>query len=157
MKSIRDLAVGTRKLCKSRGTEPAPLPPVSKIRFARTVKNGQLIHRARCPSSQKGEYKAYMTFRARPAEKGLRVPTRKGVKIVRKPRASEPVKVRCDCPDYQFSFWQANEKHDCHFGKGFPRVKVSGVRDPRNPKQIPGLCKHLRALGKRLQDKHVLV
>ncbi len=56
-----------------------------------------------------------------------------------------PIQVSCSCPYYRFNCWWANHKEKAHSTKEkAPYVKVAGSnRPPKNPKDIPCLCKHI--------------
>jgi hypothetical protein len=56
--------------------------------------------------------------------------------------------IRCGCQAYYFWFSWANMKNKASFGARFkPYVRKTPASDPRyppkNPKDIPGMCKHL--------------
>ena len=58
-----------------------------------------------------------------------------------------PVRVRCSCSDYYYTFGFYNYRRRCHIGSApAPYERVGGERDLitiRNPRRLPGLCKHL--------------
>jgi hypothetical protein len=55
-----------------------------------------------------------------------------------------PIRVRCSCSDFFFSFGLWNFQEGALFG-GRPRPyrRKTKTFPPRNPKHIPGVCKHL--------------
>ena len=58
-----------------------------------------------------------------------------------------PVRVRCSCADYYYTFGFYNYKRRCNIGSApAPYERVGGNKDIitiRNPRRLPGLCKHL--------------
>ena len=60
------------------------------------------------------------------------------------------VQVRCECEDFRFFWAPAVEKKKSLIGTFPPYIKKTN-RPPRNPQQVPGLCKHLLAVAKKLQ------
>jgi hypothetical protein len=70
------------------------------------------------------------------------------------------VGVRCSCPAYYFWFSYANQQNGCSFGTRFaPYVRKTPPDDPRyppkNPNNIPGMCKHLILLSSILPSMSV--
>jgi len=63
------------------------------------------------------------------------------------------VRVRCNCLDFQFRFSEYNAKDKSLIGRpSRPYRPVQGsTRGPVNPKQVPGVCKHLIAAVKALK------
>jgi len=64
---------------------------------------------------------------------------------IRKPDISKDlVRVRCSCKDFFFTFALWNFRKNALFGvKPRSYTRKTTTRPPRNPKKIPGLCKHL--------------
>ena len=54
------------------------------------------------------------------------------------------IQVFCQCPDYYFTWSYWNWKNHCHFGRR-PRkyIRKTTTYPERNPKHVPGMCKHL--------------
>jgi hypothetical protein len=72
------------------------------------------------------------------------------------PSPSHNIGVRCDCQAYRFYFGFANQARGCSFGTRVkPYVRKTPPSDPRyppkNPLNIPGLCKHLLLVASTLQ------
>jgi len=68
-----------------------------------------------------------------------------------------PVQVRCQCPDFRFTWawWDKNEK--ALSGRNFAKYTRKTKHMPeRNPKHVPGLCKHLVGLTERLRKDRLL-
>ena len=73
-------------------------------------------------------------------------------------RLDSKVSVRCNCQDYRFTWGHYNHTVGALLGAQFPRyVRKTTTRPPRNPLQIPGLCKHLTALVNRLAVDRIVV
>lgn len=65
----------------------------------------------------------------------------------------DPILVRCTCPDYQHTFSWQNFDVKSHQGRRIQYQKVAGSnRPPRNPDNVQGVCKHIRAVVHKLQD-----
>ena len=67
------------------------------------------------------------------------------------------VGVRCGCKSYYFVFSWPNMGNGCSFGTRFrPYVRKTDPSDPRyppkNPSNIPGLCKHILLVASTLQN-----
>lgn len=68
--------------------------------------------------------------------------------------AANEVNVRCDCPDF---YWRFNYyDHLDHSLHGKRRSKYEGSYRI-NPKEMPGMCKHLMSLSKALTESGILV
>jgi hypothetical protein len=73
------------------------------------------------------------------------------------PRPTNKVGCRCSCKAYYFWFSWPNMSNGCSFGTRFkPYVRKTPPDDPRyppkNPGNIPGLCKHILLLAATLQN-----
>lgn len=68
------------------------------------------------------------------------------------------VQVRCSCRDFHWTFeWYLNKiKALYQRVGGAGSFKTKGVGPPRNPKAIPGICKHLLALYSMLDKSGVI-
>lgn len=56
-----------------------------------------------------------------------------------------PVRVYCSCPDFYFSFAYPDFNKQCYYGKKprpYKRKMPPSNYPPKNPNNIPGLCKH---------------
>lgn len=68
-----------------------------------------------------------------------------------------PVQVRCQCPDFRFTWAEWDRKESALSGRNFPKYKrKTETRPPRNPAETPGLCKHLIKLTEKLKRDRVL-
>ena len=67
------------------------------------------------------------------------------------------VKVSCGCLDfyYRFSVW--NDRDGSLYGNPPPPYVKKTDKEPVNPSQTPGLCKHLIALTNELRQERFLV
>jgi hypothetical protein len=80
-----------------------------------------------------------------------------GVNIGREaPSPMNKIGVRCSCRSYFFTFSWANMLNGCSFGTRFvPYVRKTPPNDPRyppkNPGNIPGMCKHQLLVAATLQ------
>jgi hypothetical protein len=63
-----------------------------------------------------------------------------------------PAKVKCSCSDYKYTWANANNDKDAHYGS-VDKFTVNGRGKPRNEKNQMGLCKHLSALTTILLHK----
>jgi hypothetical protein len=80
-----------------------------------------------------------------------------GVDVTKEPPGpGHDVGVRCSCPAYYFWFSHANQLRGCSFGTRFkPYIRKTSLTDtrypPKNPHNIPGMCKHLLLVASTLQ------
>lgn len=66
------------------------------------------------------------------------------------------VEVRCTCMDFYWRFAMYNSKDDSLLGEPpAPYVKKT-KREPNNPSQVPGVCKHLQKLADHLSMQNLL-
>ena len=74
------------------------------------------------------------------------------------------VAVRCTCPDFAFRFWYPLTKYNAvalpqrpaQIGKWIRQVKAGKIKrkgKPQNPRNIPGVCKHLMSFFVVLRDQ----
>lgn len=74
-----------------------------------------------------------------------------------RPNKNTHIMTRCSCPDYRFMWMWYNKPPKALIGPAIPYTRVPGSnRPPRNPGEVPGLCKHLLALVKRLISLRVI-
>lgn len=60
-----------------------------------------------------------------------------------KPSNYSPVQVSCTCKDYIYTYAYYNAKTGNHLGP-LPIIEPpKGLRPPRNPQHLPGMCKHI--------------
>lgn len=78
-------------------------------------------------------------------------------KLYMKPLSSvrQPVQVRCSCPDYvhTFAFYNRKKLEALVFRRLKPYKRKTKTQPKRNPKKIPGMCKHLIQLNAMLIRK----
>lgn len=58
---------------------------------------------------------------------------------------SNNIKLRCECDDYRFTWYEINKKYDVFTGNDFIKYKPKKFSHQRvrNSLLVPGLCKHL--------------
>ena len=67
------------------------------------------------------------------------------------------VRVSCSCLDFYYRFAVWNSKDSSLLGNPPPPyVNKTDGGEPRNPNQVPGLCKHLMALSDDLRQQRVV-
>ena len=71
---------------------------------------------------------------------------------------SSEVRVSCSCLDFYYRFAVWNSKDSSLLGNPPPPYvnKTDGGK-PRNPNQVPGMCKHLMALADDLRQARIVV
>lgn len=159
--NLKKLMLGQKKL----GRKPVKVP-ASKVFVSKTVMTPRgedaalLVIRGRVlPSEQQDdeEYTCYFAFPFRTVkgdDSALTVKDKAGKQHkARKPTFLTPCRVYCSCTDYQMTWYLSNSKNDAVFGPKVKLYKSKGLRSPRNPKMIPGLCKHLTAVAGALTKK----
>jgi hypothetical protein len=62
------------------------------------------------------------------------------------------VKVRCDCSDFRWRFAYYNAKHGALYGVAPPPYVKKSDRPPVNPRELPGMCKHLMAAFNKMRS-----
>lgn len=67
------------------------------------------------------------------------------------------VLVRCSCKDFYWRFMHFDKQESALFGKD--RKKYEAMHNPgsSNPKELPGICKHLMKMGKILKSSNLLI
>ena len=66
------------------------------------------------------------------------------------------VKVRCTCLDFRWRFAIWNDKDGSLYGPGPGVYQKTTDRPPVNPRQVPGLCKHLLKLAIELKNSNIV-
>lgn len=61
-----------------------------------------------------------------------------------KPTVNSYVQVSCTCLNYCYTWAFPNARYGNHYGPLPVLPKPKGVRPPRNPKKLPGMCKHCK-------------
>lgn len=64
------------------------------------------------------------------------------------------VLLRCNCPDFSWRFNYYNHLDKSLYGS--KRAKYEGSGTPANPLELPGMCKHIIATIKSLNDSGIL-
>jgi hypothetical protein len=65
------------------------------------------------------------------------------------------VNVRCNCPDFRWRFSYYNSVDESLYGRKPAKYRSTGKRAPANPKQLPGICKHLIKMQEVLQKTNL--
>lgn len=70
---------------------------------------------------------------------------------------SNPVQLRCQCPDFRFTYAHWDKQNRALSGPAFPAYQRKTQHMPeRNPQHKPGVCKHIMGLWERLSRDGVL-
>jgi hypothetical protein len=71
--------------------------------------------------------------------------------------STNPVQIRCNCPDYKYTYAWWNKEQKALSGRSFPPyVRKTRNLPERNPNHVPGTCKHLIGLFERLRKDKLL-
>jgi hypothetical protein len=86
------------------------------------------------------------------------VPVIKGKDRLEKPSLSKTkVFTRCSCPMYYFYLAYSNKIHKCLAGRAMkPYVRKTKTYPPKNPNNIPSVCKHLIFASRELSEEGLL-
>lgn len=71
--------------------------------------------------------------------------------------ATNNVRVFCSCLDFRWRFAFANSKNNSLYGNVPPPYAKKTDRQPVNPQNVPGVCKHLIKLAETLSESGVVV
>jgi hypothetical protein len=66
------------------------------------------------------------------------------------------VKVRCTCLDFRWRFAIYNDRDNSLYGGGPGLYQNKTERQPNNPQQVPGVCKHILKLAAELKINGVV-
>lgn len=162
MATLRELMVGTQKL-HPKAIEWAPdgnNSPMLAFEIQEfkglnsiVVKSQQKMSgrwpKGERPTSKKGIYTQTMRFT------GTKEETIGHGKLS---AAKDKCTTNCGCDNYYYMWWWGNKKVKAHEGAKYPPyAKVPGSnREPLNPLNIPGMCKHLIYVVKELKRKRKL-
>lgn len=71
---------------------------------------------------------------------------------------SNPVEIRCQCPDFRHTFSWEDKAANAMVGKPKPYTRVSPPSGlpPRNPEHVLGLCKHAYSFAKYLRNSKLI-
>jgi hypothetical protein len=101
------------------------------------------------------EYNTVIVFKEVDYSKGIKITASDGLDYELKPLSvNNDVFVRCDCPDFSWRFNYYNYLDHSLYGK--KRKKYESGEYPANPKESPGLCKHLISMTRALRDSGIL-
>lgn len=119
--------------------------------LGKKVSQRKLVFRGRATGASAENYSCYIAF---PFQAGkdlyaMNADKKVGVKA---PTVKTACEVRCTCKDFQFTWSRANSKVGTLYGKEFVLPTPTGTGKPRNPQQLPGMCKHLLGLAAVLSD-----
>ena len=67
------------------------------------------------------------------------------------------VNLRCDCGDFRWRWNFTDWEDGSLYGKKRRKYESLGIGPPANPKEMPGMCKHLIALTTSLRDSGILL
>ena len=167
MASLRQLMQGTQKVhpkaiswAPDGNNKPLLSVEVQKFKGVNSVmvytsqKMSGRWPKGKRPSSRKGVYKQVMRFTL----------TKEGRTDVNKHKpkiASDKCSVRCGCDNYYYMWWYGNKKVKAHEGSNMPAYSRKTPAPPEgrpevNPKNIPGVCKHIVYVVKELKRKKVI-
>ena len=123
----------------------------------RRISGDNLLFTAKFASSTSDKtYRAVIASTVNTSTKGMKVTDEyDDVVTVKRPGESTKFSVRCDCPEYQFTYAFPNKAHKVHYGKlpVVPKKTKGSTRPPRNPDAKIGSCKHIQALYKQSLTK----
>lgn len=66
--------------------------------------------------------------------------------------AKNDIKVFCNCPQFRYTFSNANIDNRAETGPNFPGFINKSHRASRNPNQNPGVCKHIVSVVNYLKN-----
>lgn len=102
------------------------------------------------------EYSTFIVFKEVDYSNGIKIVANDGLVYDLKPLSASKndVFLRCDCADFRWRFRYYNHLDRSLYGhKG---KKYEGGEYPANPKELPGMCKHLLSMAKALRDSGIL-
>lgn len=141
--------------------------------------NKRLLFRAEYASSSdnRTSYKTVLAFSVSPLKSGVKASDKLHLHVkvkskakserfvdLEKPKASKTKCLcYCECVDYIVTWWYANSEVGAHVGPApaspevLEKYRARGTGASKNPDGVPGMCKHLNALSRKLvKDKYVL-
>ena len=133
--------------------------------FVASPDQGVLLCKARTRSSAK-QYETRIAFSGieyqGDEEQGgqtttFQTPDGQEYTIVPAQYANTDVQVSCSCLDFYYLFAAWNSKDGSLQGNPPPAYVPKTDREPRNPQQLPGMCKHLIALSDDLRQQRIVV
>jgi hypothetical protein len=152
--TMRELLTSTKEF--GRTLTSVPIVYIEKVLLLPKSKRVRFV--TATPSSDGGEYRQLVEFhdvelqRTKDASHKVLVKTQSGKDgYIKKLSQDHIVSVRCACQDYRFTWARANSYVGSFAGRDFPPVVVQGLRKPRNPDNIPGVCKHLLGVFRQLK------
>lgn len=159
---IRSLVLqGTDTLRKNQ----YPTGKVGSFDFNYVMRNKQLIVKSQARPSSGESYSAYQSqivfsgvgYSDVPSpDFPLTYNSPNGKIYLQKPTTRNTVQIRCSCKDDYFMWQYPNKSKGALLGRFKPYVRKTADRPPRNPGNVPGMCKHTLALVKNLFSMGVL-
>ena len=70
--------------------------------------------------------------------------------------SAQNVKVRCTCLDFRWRFSVQHQNQGTLYGPGPDIYQKKTDKQPNNPNNVPGVCKHLLRLGQELKANRIL-
>lgn len=106
--------------------------------------------------NEERQYNTIIVFKEVDYSKGIKITATDGLIYELKPLSvsTNDVFVRCGCLDFfnRFNFYNYVD----HSLYGKKRKKYEGGEYPANPKEMPGMCKHLMSMARALRDSGIL-
>ena len=65
--------------------------------------------------------------------------------------------LRCQCEDFKWRFKYYDHVDKSLFGHKGVKYEAKGIAPPANPLQKPGICKHLMAMSRKLNEMNLLI
>lgn len=163
MQTIRELEAGTIRQRRT-GNEPVSSIGLHITRLYFNAPASTLLFQGSVKGSSGTTYDVNVEFAdtaVNPADTfktTMIIPVNPSVDVhVEQPKdKTSGVKVSCACQDYVFTFSHINAAKDAHFGPLQNYQRKTKTHAPRNPKQNPGLCKHLDAFIEHLRREKYL-
>lgn len=79
------------------------------------------------------------------------------VKYMKPFSSSGRVQCRCSCDDFYYTYWYYDKQNKALVGPAMkPYIRKTTNRPERNPAHVPGMCKHLRTLVKKLSKEGII-
>lgn len=69
----------------------------------------------------------------------------------------DEINLRCDCGDFYWRFNYYDHLDKSLYGRKRAKYEAKTNRPPANPKEMPGMCKHLMKLMLAIQDSGITV
>lgn len=159
---IRGLILGGTNILRK---NQYPTGKVGSFDFNYVMRNKQLVIKSQARPSKGDSFTAYQTqivlsgigysdIQSKDFPLAYKAST--GVIYLQKPTTSNTVQTRCSCMDDRFMWQYSNKAKGALLGRIKPYQRITDTRPPKNPDNIPGMCKHSLALVKNLFSMGVL-